>query len=147
MTLRVRSIISRRNGIEEGHPNMTTENRGDEQVGSEGQVGDEEARELGDRIRGAGRSISESVARSADVLTGGDIRKFQEFTDAATTAIVGIHQDQTELRERLERLEETVASRRGFNLVAQLTPLNFLIGGTAVAALILSTVALVMVAS
>lgn len=120
---------------------MTTQDKGDEQTTGE------DGRGLGDRLRGASRTIGESMARSADVLTGRDISKFQEFTDAATTAIVGVHQDQTELRERLERLEDTVASRRGFNLAAQLTPMNSLIGGTAVAALILSTVALVMVAS
>ena len=45
------------------------------------------------------------------MLSGADIRRFEEFTDATTTAVIGVHRDQAELRERLaaveERLEET----------------------------------------
>ncbi len=122
---------------------MTTEDN------REDQVEDEDGRGLANRVRGVSRTIREGAVRSADVLTGGDIRKFEEFTDAATTAIVGVHQDQTELRARLERLEDIAASQRGSSVAANSTPspLTFLIGGMALAALILGVVALVMVAA
>ena len=41
-------------------------------------------------------------------MSGADIRRFEDFTDAATTAIVGLHQDQTELREQLARTEQSL---------------------------------------
>ena len=38
-------------------------------------------------------------------MTGADIRRFDEFTDATTRAVVGMHQDLSELREQLARTQ------------------------------------------
>lgn len=61
------------------------------------------------RARGVVGSATEGVKRSADVMSGADIRRFDDFTDAATTVIVGVHRDQLALRERIDRAEQSVA--------------------------------------
>jgi chromosome segregation ATPase len=61
------------------------------------------------RVKGAANSAKQGVVRSAEVMSGADIRRFEDFTDAATTAIVGVHQDQAELRRRLTPIEQSVA--------------------------------------
>ena len=61
-----------------------------------------------DRARGVVGAAKQQVSRSADVLTGSDIRRFDEFTDAATRAVVGVHRDQAELREHLARTDQTL---------------------------------------
>ena len=61
-----------------------------------------------DRARGAIGSATRRARRSAEVMSGADIRGFEEFTDAATTAIIGVHQDQAELRERLTATEQSL---------------------------------------
>ena len=45
-------------------------------------------------------------------MTGADIRRFEEFTETATTAVVGVHRDQAELRERLAKTEQSIAEAR-----------------------------------
>ena len=61
-----------------------------------------------DRARGAIGAAKRQASRSAEVLSGSDVRKFDDFTDATTRAVVGVHRDQAELRERLERTDQTV---------------------------------------
>ena len=50
--------------------------------------------------------LVEGVQRSGDVLTGADLRKFDDFTEAVTRVCVGLHRDNVELRSQLERLEQ-----------------------------------------
>ena len=48
-----------------------------------------------------------------DTATGGDIRKYEEFVDASTTVLVGLHRDQAAVVDRLTKLENaTEAIRR-----------------------------------
>ncbi len=61
-----------------------------------------------DRAKGAIGSATHRVRRSAEVMSGADIRRFEEFTDAATTAVIGVHRDQAELRERLASTEQSL---------------------------------------
>ena len=72
------------------------------------------------KAAGMAKSVKEKAQSSADVMTGADLRRFDEFTDAATTAVVGLHRDQVELRERLDRLEQSVDGiRRGQAVLAE----------------------------
>ena len=65
-----------------------------------------------DRARGAIGSAKQQVSRSAEVLSGSDIRRFDDFTDAATRAVVGVHRDQAELREHLADMDQTANELR-----------------------------------
>ena len=61
-----------------------------------------------DRARNVIGSARRQASRSAEVLSGADIRRFDELTDATTRAVVGVHQDQEELREQLARTDQTL---------------------------------------
>ena len=50
--------------------------------------------------------LVEGLQRTGDVLTGADLRKFDDFTEAVTRVCVGLHRDNVELRSQLERLEQ-----------------------------------------
>ncbi|MCY4364633.1 MAG: hypothetical protein OXE17_00165 [Chloroflexi bacterium] len=50
--------------------------------------------------------LVEEVQRTGDVLTGADLRKFDDFTEAVTRVCVGLHRENVELRSQLERLEQ-----------------------------------------
>ena len=50
--------------------------------------------------------LVEGVQRTGDVLTGADLRKFDEFTEAVTRVCVGLHRDNVELKSQLARLEQ-----------------------------------------
>ena len=50
--------------------------------------------------------LVEGVQRTGDVLTGADLRKFDDFTEAVTRVCVGLHRDNIELRSQLARLEQ-----------------------------------------
>ena len=50
--------------------------------------------------------LVEGVQRTGDVLTGADLRKFDDFTEAVTRVCVGLHRDNVELRSQLEQLEQ-----------------------------------------
>ena len=65
-----------------------------------------------DRARGAIGAAKRQASRSAEVLSGSDVRKFDDFTDATTRAVVGVHRDQAELRERLADTDRTVEGLR-----------------------------------
>ena len=47
-----------------------------------------------------------------DTATGQDIRKFEEFVEAATTVLVGVHRDQQALRGEVTGLEESIRQRQ-----------------------------------
>ena len=50
--------------------------------------------------------LVQGVQRTGDVLTGADLRKFDEFTEAVTRVCIGLHRDNVELRSQLARLEQ-----------------------------------------
>ena len=54
---------------------------------------------------GQAPGLVEGVQRTGDVLTGADLRKFDDFTEAVTRVCVGLHRDNVELRSQLARLE------------------------------------------
>ena len=72
-------------------------------VNEEQSQSEDERRGVLDRARGVIGSARRQVSRSVDVVTGEDIRRFDEFTDATTRAVVGVHQDLSELREEVDR--------------------------------------------
>ena len=47
-----------------------------------------------------------------DTATGQDIRRFEEFVEAASTVLVGVHRDQETLRSEVTGLEESVRQRQ-----------------------------------
>ena len=47
-----------------------------------------------------------------NTATGGDIRKYEEFVDSATTVLVGLHQDQAALSAKLGEFDEAIAELR-----------------------------------
>ena len=72
------------------------------------ETGDDAAKRpgLGDRLRDAVGSVGETVTGTTDTITGLQFRKqFEDFTDAVATAVVGVHRDQGDLRERVDALE------------------------------------------
>ena len=79
-----------------------------ERKDKEDENGDKDKPGILDRVGAAAGAARQSVQRSAEVMTGADIRKFEDFTEAATTAVVGVHQDQAELREQLVRTEQSL---------------------------------------
>ena len=74
-----------------------------------------------------------------DVMTGADIRRFDEFTDATTKVVIGLHQDLSELREQVTRQQRVLDDDRRTNLTRAI-----ILGGTAAVALLLSIVALLV---
>ena len=83
-----------------------------ENDGAERTEREDERHGIVDRAKGVIGSAREQVSRSADVMTGADIRRFDEFTDATTRAVVGIHQDLSELREQFARTQDAVEDVR-----------------------------------
>ena len=49
--------------------------------------------------------VVQGLQRSGEVLTGADIRKFDEFTEAVTRVCVGLYQDNVQLREQVAGME------------------------------------------
>ena len=70
--------------------------------------GDKDKPSILDRVGDAADAARQSVQRSAEVMSGADIRRFEEFTEAATTAVIGVHQDQADLREQLAAKEQSL---------------------------------------
>ena len=94
------------------------------------------------RVGGLVGSAKQKASRSVDVMTGADIRRFDEFTDATTRAVVGVHQDVSELKKQVERLTERIDQLE--QSIRRRTSLIPWIGGAAVVALLLSIVAVLM---
>ena len=51
----------------------------------------------------------ETVKHSAEVISGSDIRRLDEFTDAATRVLMGLYRETVEQAERITTLEQTVS--------------------------------------
>ena len=59
-------------------------------------------------LRGTFDSARQAFARSFDRVTGVEFRRqFEEFTNVVTTTVLGIHRDQSELGERLAKVEHS----------------------------------------
>ncbi len=118
-----------------------------------------------DRAKGVIGSAKQGVKRAVEVMSGADIRRFEEFTDAVTTAVIGVHRDQAELREqtahfekliddlkqeqdrltsRMAYLERSVQTRAEESKVAGLSPWVIAFGAISAVALLLSAIAIVV---
>ena len=63
------------------------------------------------RLRDTFVSARQAFGRSFDRLTGAEFqRQFEEFSNVVTTTVLGIHRDQSELSDRLARIEKTKLS-------------------------------------
>ena len=51
----------------------------------------------------------ETLKRSTEVISGSDIQRLDEFTDAATRVLMGLYRETVEQAERITRLEQTVS--------------------------------------
>ena len=123
----------------------------EEQTESEGN-----RRGMLDKAKGLFGSAKQKISRSVDAVTGADIRRFDEFTDATTRAVVGVHQDLSELRDQAARTRREVddIQKRQERLTERLDQLGQSVGrltslppwivGAAAVALLLSIVAVVM---
>ena len=91
---------------------------------------EDDRRSVFDRAKGVIGSARRQVSRSVDVVTGEDIRRFDEFTDATTRAVVGVHQDLSELREEFGRTHRAVDDihERQEHLTERLDQLEQLVG-------------------
>lgn len=120
------------------------------------ETGDDAARRpgLGDRLRDAVGSVGETVTGATDTITGLQFRKqFEDFTDAVATAVVGVHRDQGDLRERVDALEsarpaaaaelpEKVAKPEKSGKAKGRSPLTIAFGMVSALALLLAILAL-----
>ncbi len=72
------------------------------------------AKRSGKATARAARKGGRVAQRSGEVMTGADIRRFDEFTEAVTRVAVGLHHDQADVKERVARLEQEAAEIRRF---------------------------------
>ena len=64
------------------------------------------ARSTAGAAMAAGGVVGEKIKRPIDVLSLAEFRtEFEQFTQAVSTSVIGVHQDQAALGERLDRLE------------------------------------------
>ncbi len=71
-------------------------------------------RNAGQEISDVSRTTGQVIQRSGEVLAGADIRRFDEFTEAVTRVVVGLHHDQTDIGQRVSRLEQEASEIRQF---------------------------------
>ncbi len=65
------------------------------------------ARDAAESAKAVADSASEKIKRPIDVISLAEFRtEFEHFTQAVSTAVIGVHQDQSTLSERLDRIEE-----------------------------------------
>ena len=70
----------------------------------------EPTRRAAEVAKGVASAASEKIKRPIDIISLAEFRtEFEQFVQAISTAAIGIHQDQSALRERLDRLEERLA--------------------------------------
>ena len=124
--------------VEEGgeHTNQDERQRGNR--------GEDQGRDVTAEERGLRESVGsarQALARSFDRVTGAEFRRqFEEFTNVVTTTVLGIHRDQSELRDGLDKVEGTIQAE------PSTPPTQKLVFGTfifSLIALILGVVALV----
>ena len=74
---------------------------------------EESNRSIDGRLRGAARVTRDRLTGTADVLTGVQSRReWEEFTDAVTRTVIGIHRDQNELRKAQGELNQSQGEMR-----------------------------------
>ncbi len=67
----------------------------------------EPVKSAAESAKAAAGSAGERVKRPIDIISLAEFRtEFEQFTQAVSTAVIGVHQDQATLGERLDRLEE-----------------------------------------
>lgn len=82
----------------------------------------EEAPNESGRLRGTFVSARQAFGRSFDRLTGAEFRRqFEEFSNVVTSTVLGIHRDQSELSDRLARIEQTRPSNPSANKLVKAT--------------------------
>ena len=85
-------------------------------------------------------SARQAFGRSFDRLTGTEFRRqFEEFSNVVTSTVLGIHRDQSELSERLAKIEQTRSSNTSASKLVKATFVFSLV------AVILGIVALALV--
>lgn len=68
------------------------------------------------RISDSFVAARQAFGRSFDRLTGTEFRRqFEEFSNVVTTTVLGVYRDQSELKERIARLEQSQTSRSSAN--------------------------------
>ena len=103
---------------------------------------------LVNRLRGVSKTVGDGVFGAVDVATGRAFREqFGEFTDAVTTTVVGMHQDQAKLTEKLALLNDaTTRARQGRTelreRLASIERRLRVVGGAAAASLLVSAAVL-----
>ena len=71
------------------------------------------------RVSDAFVSARQAFGRSFNQLTGTKFRRqFEGFCNVVTTSVLGIHRDQSELSDRLTRIEQIQASGQPINKLA-----------------------------
>ena len=83
-----------------------------ERSDKEEENGDKDKPGILDRVGAVGAAARQRVQRSTEVMTGADIRRLEEFTETATRVVIGVHQDQAELREQLAAKEQSIHALR-----------------------------------
>lgn len=62
------------------------------------------------RLLGVPRAVGDGVSGAVDAATGHTFREqFEEFTDAVTTTVIGVHHDQAKLTAKMALLDEAMA--------------------------------------
>ncbi len=76
----------------------------------------QQIREVGGRAAASAQDTAawRGIQRSGELMSGADIRRFDEFTEAVTRVSVGLHHGQAELGERVALLEQEAAALRQF---------------------------------
>ena len=70
----------------------------------------EPTRRAAEVAKGVTNAAREKIRRPIDIISLAEFRtEFEQFVQAISTAAIGIHQDQSTLSERLDRLEERLS--------------------------------------
>ena len=70
----------------------------------------ESTRRAAESAKAVADAASEKIKRPIDIISLAEFRtEFEQFIQAVSTTVIGVHQDQTALSERLDRLEERLA--------------------------------------
>ena len=109
------------------------ESREEPQTGDQQAPGKEDETAEDGGLRGTVDSARQAFARSFDKLTGTEFRRqFEEFTTVVTTTVLGVHRDQSELRERLARVEDSAQEEPSRPFGQKLVPWAFIFSLVAV---------------
>ena len=74
------------------------------------------------RLSGTFISARQAFGRSFDRLTGAEFRRqFEEFSNVVTSTVLGIYRDQSELSDRLAKIEQTRPSTPSDNKLVKAT--------------------------